>query len=153
MHHPDHAAQLLRQRSAWREPFQVRGSRDHGAEDWTDAAAALAGASPLAYQAFMVMHSEDPPGRDLLLHLFGIAERELGTVEGVTPAELVQLCIAEARSAESQRSERARFLFLGLTRGQWRHRAARPYSVVAGELDKLAGDAWRACRARLDDAA
>ncbi len=148
MHHPEHAAQPLRQRSAWREPFQVRGSRAFDAESWEDAAAALAGASPLAYQAFMVMHSEDPPGRELLEHLFRIAERELVAVEGVTPVALVELAIAEARSAESQRSERARCLFLGLSRGQWRHRAARPYSAVAGEIDRLHGDAWRAPRKR-----
>lgn len=150
MHHPEHAAQLLRQRSAWREPFQVRGSRAFDAESWEDAAAALAGASPLAYQAFMVMHSEDPPGRELLEHLFRVAERELVGVEGVTPVALVQLAIAEARSAVTQRSERARFLFLGLTRYAWKRHAARPYSAVAGELDRLHGDAWRACRARLD---
>jgi len=150
MRHPDAVARLMRTRSTWRD-LSERGSRDHDALDWQDACLALAGAAPLAFQAFQIRHSEDPPGRELVAHLLGVAERAIVGSE-VTPEMLVELLLREERAPESQRTQKHRQLALGITRGVYRARIARPYSVVAAELEALVSDAWRIARGRLDAA-
>lgn len=150
MRHPDAVAQLMRQRSTWRD-LSERGSRDHEALNWQDACLALAGAAPLAFQAFQLRHSEDPPGHELVAHLLKVAERAiLGS--DVTAEMLVELLLREERAPESQRTQKHRQLALGMTRGQYRHRFARPYAVVAAELEALVSDAWRVARRRLEAA-
>lgn len=151
MFHPEGVARLLRERSTWREPTE-RGSRDHDALAWEDACHALAGCEPLAFQAFQLRHSEDPPGRELVAHLLKVAERALAGSEKVTAEQLVELLLREERAPENQRTEKHRYLAFGLTRGQWKHRAAKPYAVVAAELESLASDAWRVARQRLEAA-
>lgn len=152
-HHPDACARLLRPRSTWREPFENRGSRDHDAVDWEDACHALAGCEPLAYAAFVFRHSDDPPTPELVAHLLQVAERALPEpVDGVTPVALVELLLREERAPAVQRTEKHRYLALGLTRGQWRHRLHQPYNRLAAELDALVSDAWRVARRRLDAA-
>lgn len=153
MHHPEAVAHLLRERSTWREPFENRGSRDHAAEDWTDSAAALAGCTGLAYAAFMFRHSEDPPAPALVAHLIETARRPLAGNDTVTAEQLVALLLREERAPVSQRQERHRYMALGVTRGVWRYRVARPYTAIATELESLVSDAWRVARARLDNVA
>lgn len=149
MSHPEHVARLLRPRSTWRD--SSRGSADHEALDWQDACLALAGSSPLAFQAFELRHSENPPGRELVAHLLQVAEKVLSSNSTVTPETLVELLLREERAPEGHRIERHRCAAVGMTRGQWRHRMARPYSVVAAEIETLASDAWRAARDRVGE--
>jgi len=148
-HHPDACARLLRPRSTWREPFENRGSRDHDALSFEDACHALAGASPLAFQAFQLRHSEDPPGRELVQHLLHVAEKAIMGSD-VQPEQLVELLLREERAPESQRTQKHRQLALGITRGVYRARIARPYSEVAAALEMLVADAWRVARRRLE---
>jgi len=151
MRHPDACARLLRPRSTWREPFENRGSRDHEAVDWEDACHALAGCEPLAYAAFVFRHSDDPPTPELVRHLLHVAERAI-IGSDITPDMLVELLLREERAPESQRTQKHRQLALGITRGVYRARIARPYSVVAAELEALVSDAWRVARRRLEAA-
>lgn len=150
MRHPEGIARLIRPRSTWRDHSE-RGSRDHDALGFEDACIALAGASPLAYAAFQFRHSDDPPTAELVQHLLDVAERAIIGSE-VTAEQLVELLLREERAPLVQRTEKHRQLALGLTRGQYRHRIARPYSVVAGELEALVSDAWRVARRRLEAA-
>lgn len=150
MRHPDAVAQLLRERSAWRD-LSERGSRDHDALSFEDACHALAGCEPLAFQAFQLRHSEDAPGRELVAHLLDVAERAIVGSE-VTAEMLVELLLREERAPESQRTQKHRQLALGITRGVYRARIARPYSVVAAELEALVSDAWRVARRRMEAA-
>lgn len=149
MRHPDSVARLIRPRSTWRD-LSERGSRDHEAMDWQDACHALAGCPPLAFQAFELRHSENPPGRELVAHLLDVAEKAI-VGSDVTPDMLVELLLREERAPESQRTQKHRQRALGITRGQYRSRIARPYSVVAAELEALVSDAWKVARRRLRD--
>jgi len=150
MRHPDAVARLIRPRSTWRD-LSERGSRDHDAVDWEDACHALAGCEPLAYAAFVFRHSDDPPTPELLRHLLLVAEKAIIGSE-VTAEMLVELLLREERAPESQRTQKHRQLALGITRGVYRARIARPYSVVAAELEALVSDAWRVARDRLEAA-
>lgn len=152
MRHPEHAAQLLRPRSAWRDHSE-RGSRDHDALDWRDSLLALAGCSGIAYEAFMFRYSEEPPGAALVAHLLGVARAAIGSSDQVTPEQLVELLLREERAPESQRTERHRTLALGVSAAFYARRVARPYATVAAALESLSADAWRCARARIDEAA
>ena len=151
MHHPEHAAQLLRERTTWREPFEGRGSRDHAAAEWEDAAAALAGCSGLSYAAFMVRFSEAAPTQELLDHLVAVATRELWGKDQITPEQLVALLLREEASPEAHRKEVHRYTAAGINRGVWRSSIATPYARLAAEFESLISDAWRVARARLGD--
>jgi hypothetical protein len=144
LNHPDHLARLIRLRSTWREPGE-RGTRDHQAVDWKDACMALAGASPLAYAAFTFRFSEEPPTRELIVHLLAVATRELGRAPTITPEQLVEVVLREERAPANQRNAAIRACFLGLSAGQWRA-LQRPHAVVGSEIDKLVSDAWCAIR-------
>lgn len=151
MRHPEHVAGLLREGSAWREPFQVRGGRDHDAEDWTDAAAALAGAGELPSAAFLWVHNADAASRRTLeAHLLSLVG-ELSN--GVTAAELVRLALDEQHAPAAQRRDDLRALVLGIDPGAWRRQYQQVHARLLAEVDSLVGDAWRTARRRLDDAA
>jgi hypothetical protein len=150
MHHPEAVARLMRPRSTWRDHTE-RGSRDHEALDWQDACLALAGCTGLAYDAFMLKHSEEPPTPALVEYLLAVARHALGSGDTVTPAQLVELLLREERAPEVQRTERHRYLACGLARGTWRYHVARPYSALAAELESLVSDAWRVARERVGE--
>ena len=152
MRHPEHVARLIRPRSTWRS-LEERGSRDHDAIDWRDACMALAGCSPLAFQAFQLRHSEEPPGRELVEHLLEVARGELNGNGTAKPEQIVALLLREERAPESHRKERHRYVALGVSRGVWKWNYAQPYARVAAALDVLVSDAWRCARARIGDAA
>ena len=153
MRHPEHVARLLRERSTWREPFQQRGSREHDAENWTDAAAALAGAGPLPSAAFLWCHNADTGSRRLLEHhLRGVLAR-FPLPESADPAELVALALDEQHCPQQQRRDDLRALVLGLPAKVWQTRYRTPHARLLAEIDSLVGDAWRVARDRLDDAA
>lgn len=150
--HPDQIASYLRQRTTWRD-LQPRGDRDHDALGWEDAAAALAGCSPLAAAAFYWCHLGDASARrELAAHLHGVLAR-LTLPESVDPDALVQLALDEQQAPESQRKDALRALVLGVPAKVWQTRYRTPHARLLGEIDSLVADAWRCARARLDDAA
>jgi hypothetical protein len=148
MRHPAQVARLLEPKPGWREG---RGSVDHDAERWEDACIAVAGASQLAYAAFKLRYSNDPPDQRLLAHLLSISRQELAEGLKVTPESLVYLAILEERAPESQRTVAHRHLAANVARGYWRHHCERPYARLGQELDALNGDAWRVIRSRLGE--
>lgn len=149
MRHPEHVAGLLREGSTWREPFQVRGSRDFDSDDWTDAAHALAGAGPLASAAFLWCHNADAGSRRVLeAHLLGLVPE----LNEVTPLELVALALDEQHAPQTQRRDDLRALVLGVDPDAWRRRYRAAHARLLAEVDSLAGDAWRVARGRLDAA-
>lgn len=140
----------MRPRSTWREPFENRGSRDHDALSFEDACFMLAGCTGLAYSAFRLRYSDDQPEPMLMRHLLGIAQRELRDGLTVTPEQLVVMAVHEERTAESRRTDKARYLFVSVTRAYWRHNLARPYARISSEIDQLCSDAWKVARRRLE---
>lgn len=149
MHHPEHVAQLLREGSTWREPFQVRGGRAFDAESWEDAAAALAGAGELPSAAFLWVHNRDQGSRRILeTHLLGLVPR---LSNGVTPGMLVSLALDEQHCPQQQRRDDLRALVLGINPLEWRRSYQRLHARLLSELDQLHGDAWRTARRRMDD--
>jgi hypothetical protein len=150
MRHPDAVARLMRPRSTWRDGSE-RGSRDHDALGFEDAAHLLASAPPVAYAAFQLRHSDERPDLELLQHLLAIAKRELRPGLKVTPETLVIMAVAEERCAESQRTAKHRYTFAGVSRGFWEWNCERPYARVSAAIDQLCGDCWRAILARSEE--
>ena len=152
MRHPDQLARHLRQRSTWREPGEGRGSRDHDALDWTDAALALGGCSPLAGAAFGWVHVGDRASRrQLEQHLLGLVARS-SLPDGLDPDALVQLALDEQHAPENQRKDRLRALVLGVDARTWKHTYQRPHARLLIEIEALVSDAWRVARDRLEAA-
>jgi hypothetical protein len=147
MRHPAQVATLLQPRRGWKIE---RGTTDFSGDDWTDAAAALAGASPLATASFLWIHCRDSASRRVLeVHLLTLVG-ELSN--GVTAGELVSLALDEQHAPQAQRRDDLRALVLGVPLKRWERHYRQPHARLLSEIDSLAGDAWRVARVRMDAA-
>ena len=152
MRHPEQVARLLRPRSTWREPGEGRGSRDHDALDWTDAALALGGCSEIAGAAFGWVHVGDHGARRVLEHhLRGVLDRAAGR-DADHLADLVGLALDEQHAPQAQRQDRLRALVLGIDGTKWDRHYRTPHARLLSEIDSLVSDAWRIARQRLEAA-